>query len=395
MPDAPEAKVRARAGSIGFSGERADTPVANLSGGEKARLLLGLATFAGPHLIILDEPTNHLDIDSRAALIEAINDYPGAAILVSHDRYLIEACADRLWLVGEGTVAPYEGDLDDYRQSRPRARPRARGEERERPDNKVSRTDQRRAAAEKREELKPLKRRIDAAEKAVAKLTAEIATIDAQLASDLFARDPAKATALVETRAKPRTRSRKRRKTGSQPAPSTKRRWRNQRHCEERSDEAIRIQETGLLRFARNDEAPSRAGSVRGLLDSAIKLFCVVAQRAARDVARIEHVPAAIDRQLEPLGGSERRQLVDDHLVLEIGRDEVARPVRHQHAQARIGGQDRAQIADDLMRGAAAAPVPARVHPAVEQLIRLLDAPFEHAGRRDRSSRSTAAHACR
>ncbi len=116
MPDAPEAKVRARAGGIGFSGERADTPVANLSGGEKARLLLGIATFAGPHLIILDEPTNHLDIDSRAALIEAINDYPGAAILVSHDRHLIEACADRLWLVGEGTVAPYEGDLDDYRR---------------------------------------------------------------------------------------------------------------------------------------------------------------------------------------------------------------------------------------------------------------------------------------
>ena len=116
MPDAPEAKVRARAGNIGFSGERADTPVENLSGGEKARLLLGLATFAGPHLVILDEPTNHLDIDSRAALVEAINEFPGAAILISHDRYLIEACADRLWLVGDGTVAPYEGDLDDYRR---------------------------------------------------------------------------------------------------------------------------------------------------------------------------------------------------------------------------------------------------------------------------------------
>ena len=106
MPDTPESKVRARAGAIGFPGERADTPVETLSGGEKARLLLGLATFAGPHLIILDEPTNHLDIDSRAALVEAINDYPGAAILVSHDPHLIEACADRLWLVGDGTVVP-------------------------------------------------------------------------------------------------------------------------------------------------------------------------------------------------------------------------------------------------------------------------------------------------
>ena len=87
-----------------------------LSGGEKARLLLGLATFAGPHLLILDEPTNHLDIDSRAALIEAINDYPGAVILVSHDRYLLEACADRLWLVADGKVTPFDGDLDDYRR---------------------------------------------------------------------------------------------------------------------------------------------------------------------------------------------------------------------------------------------------------------------------------------
>ena len=198
MPDMPESKVRARAGAIGFPGERADTPVETLSGGEKARLLLGLATFAGPHLIILDEPTNHLDIDSRAALVEAINDYPGAAILVSHDPHLIEACADRLWLVGDGTVVPYEGDLDDYRRLvlGRQARGEAPREER------VSRTDQRRAAAEKREELKPLKRRIDTAEQTVARLSAEIATIDAELATDLFARDPAKATELSKSRAK-------------------------------------------------------------------------------------------------------------------------------------------------------------------------------------------------
>ena len=106
MPDAPEAKVRARAGRHRLSQALADTPAGQLSGGEKARLLLGLATFAGPHLIILDEPTNHLDIDSRAALIEAINDYPGAVILVSHDRYLIEACADRLVAGGRWTGRP-------------------------------------------------------------------------------------------------------------------------------------------------------------------------------------------------------------------------------------------------------------------------------------------------
>ena len=78
--------------------------------------MLGLATFGGPHLLILDEPTNHLDIDSRAALIEAINDYPGAVILVSHDRHLLDACADRLWLVADGKVTSFDGDLDDYRR---------------------------------------------------------------------------------------------------------------------------------------------------------------------------------------------------------------------------------------------------------------------------------------
>ena len=114
MPDAPEARIRARAAQTGFSGARADTKVAHLSGGEKARLLLGVATFNAPHLLILDEPTNHLDIDSRAALIEAINDYEGAVVLVSHDRYLLEACADRLWLVDEGTVRAFDGDMDDY-----------------------------------------------------------------------------------------------------------------------------------------------------------------------------------------------------------------------------------------------------------------------------------------
>ena len=99
---------------IGFSGARADTKVESLSGGEKARLMMGLAAFDGPQLLILDEPTNHLDIDSRGELIEAINDYEGACILVSHDRRLLEACVDRLWLAANGTVKPFDGDLADY-----------------------------------------------------------------------------------------------------------------------------------------------------------------------------------------------------------------------------------------------------------------------------------------
>src|SRR5882672_2073302 len=155
MPDAPEAKVRARAGAIGFPAAMADTKAANLSGGEKARLLLGLATFEGPHLVVLDEPTNHLDIDSRGALIEAINDYSGAVILVSHDRHLLEACADRLWLVADGAVKPFDGDLDDYRRL-VLGNGGGNGDRADKDEARQSRADLRRAAAERRAELAPL-----------------------------------------------------------------------------------------------------------------------------------------------------------------------------------------------------------------------------------------------
>jgi ATP-binding cassette subfamily F protein 3 len=199
MPNAPEAQVRARAGAIGFSADKADTPVARLSGGEKARLLLGLATFDGPHLIILDEPTNHLDIDSRAALVEAINDYPGAVILVSHDRYLLEACVERLWLVENGSVAPFDGDLDEYRRLvLSGGKLRANGGTKAQP--RLSRNQSRQNAADKRAELSPLRQRIAAAEKTIADRKSEIVRLDAELASGLFARDPRKAAALAKAR---------------------------------------------------------------------------------------------------------------------------------------------------------------------------------------------------
>ncbi|MEJ2374613.1 MAG: ABC-F family ATP-binding cassette domain-containing protein [Pseudolabrys sp.] len=201
MPDAPEAKVRARIGSIGFPGEAADTAVKNLSGGEKARLLLGLATYDAPHLVILDEPTNHLDIDSRAALVEAINDYAGAVILVSHDRYLLEACADRLWLVADGRVTPFDGDLDDYRRAVLSERSGGAGESKAQSAG-PSRSDIRRAAAEKRAETAPLRKRVKDAEAAMARLSKEMAAVDGRLADgDLFTRDPAKAVELAKTRA--------------------------------------------------------------------------------------------------------------------------------------------------------------------------------------------------
>jgi ATP-binding cassette, subfamily F, member 3 len=204
MPDAPEAKVRARAGAIGFPGESADTPVAQLSGGEKARLLIGLATFDGPHLVILDEPTNHLDIDSRAALIEAINAYPGAVILVAHDRYLVEACADRLWLVADGTVVPFDGDLEDYRRQvlTERRADTQSGTGSSNDANRSGRAAQRRAAAEKRVELAPLRRRFATIEAEMARLAGEITQFDAALAApELYARDPGRAARLAKGRA--------------------------------------------------------------------------------------------------------------------------------------------------------------------------------------------------
>ncbi|HEY0236463.1 MAG TPA: ATP-binding cassette domain-containing protein, partial [Afipia sp.] len=194
MPDAPETKVRARVGAIGFSGKAGDTTVKSLSGGEKARLLLGLATFYGPNMIILDEPTNHLDIDSRAALAEAINEYPGAIIMVSHDRYLIEACADQLWVVADRTVTPYDGDLDEYRRSVLSARGmRVSCRDREAPSK------QPRAKSEKRV---PPKQQIAQAEAEIARINGIIEKIDVALAlPDLFKRDPKQAAQLTKARA--------------------------------------------------------------------------------------------------------------------------------------------------------------------------------------------------
>ena len=197
LPDAPESKVRARAGSIGFSSAAADTPIKNLSGGEKARLLLGLATFFGPQLIILDEPTNHLDIDSRAALAEAINEFPGAVIMVSHDRYLIDACADQLWVVANRAVAPYDGDLEDYRREVLSARG-LRMSQRER-NEKAPAGEAPRAKTSKGNT--PLRQKISDAEAEIERINGIIAKIDAALAlPDIFAREPAKAAQLSKAR---------------------------------------------------------------------------------------------------------------------------------------------------------------------------------------------------
>ena len=115
MPDASESKLRGHLGRFGLGQEKADVKVASLSGGERAKLLFACITRDAPHVLLLDEPTNHLDIDSRQALIGAINAYRGAVILVTHDLHLVAACAERLWIVRDGGCHPFEGDLQDYR----------------------------------------------------------------------------------------------------------------------------------------------------------------------------------------------------------------------------------------------------------------------------------------
>ena len=190
MRNASESQVRGKCAQFGFPNVKADTKVALLSGGEKARLLMGLSTFHAPHLVILDEPTNHLDIDSRAALIEAINEYKGAVILVSHDRYLIDACADRLWLVADGGVKPFDGDMDDYKAHilGTDSKPKRRAEP-------VT------SAVQPPRQTLPLKKRLAAVEDRMTRFQSLIARIDKALSDrDAFLREPAKAAQLAKQR---------------------------------------------------------------------------------------------------------------------------------------------------------------------------------------------------
>jgi ATP-binding cassette subfamily F protein 3 len=162
LPGAKPGEVRSQLGRFGFSGEKANLAVRQLSGGERARLSLALITRDAPHILILDEPTNHLDVDAREALVRALNDYEGAVILITHDRHLIDACADRLWIVRGGTVRTYDGDMDQYRTEclaerggdpdAPRAKAKANGAARQ------TAQDARRQAAESRTALAPLRK---------------------------------------------------------------------------------------------------------------------------------------------------------------------------------------------------------------------------------------------
>lgn len=205
MPEATEAQRRAKLGTFGFSADKADTKCGNLSGGEKARLLLALTAFHGPNILILDEPTNHLDVDSREALVHALNDYEGAVILISHDRHLVDATADRLWLVKDGTVRAYDGDMDSYRSellAERGGRTKSSASERDRESEaRGGRAEQRRAAAERRQELAPLKKAVQAAEKDIEMLTGKLAALDRALTDpDIYTKEPARAQKLAVER---------------------------------------------------------------------------------------------------------------------------------------------------------------------------------------------------
>ena len=176
MPRALPPQVRAQLARFGLDAARADTKVSSLSGGEKARLLLALATRDAPHLLILDEPTNHLDIDAREALVRALSEFSGAVLLITHDPHLVELVADRLWLVADGTVRSFDGDLDDYRALLvERARPLASREV-------GGRRDERRERAEARISTAPLRKRAKDAEARLAKLATERGKLEALLA---------------------------------------------------------------------------------------------------------------------------------------------------------------------------------------------------------------------
>ncbi len=182
-PGTQEHKVRAQLGRFGFSRDRANLKVGVLSGGEKTRLLLALATRNAPHMLLLDEPTNHLDMDARASLVDAINDFEGAVVLVSHDTHLVKMVADQLWVVDKGTVKPFEGDIDEYQEKMLRERSgRPAREGKSKKEKKVAAAPPPPSPPAEKVKRGPLKRALEAAEKNIADLTKRRTEVEAKLA---------------------------------------------------------------------------------------------------------------------------------------------------------------------------------------------------------------------
>ncbi len=207
MPDASESARRSKLAQWGLGFDKQETTVANLSGGERARLLLNQVAMSAPHLLILDEPTNHLDIDSRRALLDALNDYSGAVILITHDRSLMELVADRLWLAMDGGVKPFDGDMDDYAKIvLDRVKQAGKTPSKPKPAAEAAPPSPLKPAANPGM-VGPLKRKLEAAEAAMNRCTAEVAEIDHALSDPaIYLREAARATELAAKREKAQVR---------------------------------------------------------------------------------------------------------------------------------------------------------------------------------------------
>ncbi|CAN5364773.1 ABC-F family ATP-binding cassette domain-containing protein [soil metagenome] len=206
MPDSPESARRSKLAQFGLSYEKQETTVDSLSGGERARLLLNMVAMDAPHVLILDEPTNHLDIDSRRALLDALNDYSGAVILITHDRSLMEMVADRLWLAADGTVKPFDGDMDDYAKFvLDRAKQASVKPSQIKAEAAVAAPVQNNKGKKNDKKSGPspstLRHAVKKAEERMAQLTAEIARIDDDMANAAFS-NPKALEGLTRARAK-------------------------------------------------------------------------------------------------------------------------------------------------------------------------------------------------
>jgi len=186
-PTTKEQEHRDFLGGFGFAGDAALATVGNFSGGEKARLALALLAWQRPNLLLLDEPTNHLDLDMREALVIALQEFEGAMVLVSHDRHLLASTVDEFWMVADGCVQPYDGDLDDYaswlkdRQKAQQATSTTQTLASDTNAPKVDKKQDRKEAAEQRERLRPLKQKVQKLEKEMEKLGIELAAVEALL----------------------------------------------------------------------------------------------------------------------------------------------------------------------------------------------------------------------
>jgi ATP-binding cassette, subfamily F, member 3 len=200
QPQAREQELRNFLGQYRFGAEMAASPVGPMSGGEKARCALALLAFSRPNLLLLDEPTNHLDLETREALTLALSSFGGALILVSHDRHLLRATTDQLWLVHDGRVAPFDGDLDEYATLVLASRRAARSAD-NRPSDAPDRREGRREAARERQRLasarRPLQRKIDRLEEEIAQLAEQLRELDARLAAPEFYHGDSDAVAKV------------------------------------------------------------------------------------------------------------------------------------------------------------------------------------------------------